>query len=56
MEHVMISRERYDTLVIAEREANLLKALLKERVSSYLPLRHEEISAIVSLFGIEAEE
>lgn len=53
METITISRERYDELIVAESEAKLLKELLKDRVSNYTPLRHEEIRAIVSLFGIE---
>lgn len=49
---VTIDRKRFEKLVVAEREARILKELLRERAQTgFLGIKYEDVKLIDSLFN-----
>ena len=53
---VTIDRKRFEKLVVAEREARILKELLRERAQTgFLGIKYEDVKLIDSLFNDESD-
>lgn len=52
--YITIERDRFEELVIAEREANALKSLLKER--KYLGVTGVECVLVCKALGVQEDE
>lgn len=53
---VTISRQRYAELVIAEADAQRLKAIILEAVENYHTLSREELKVLCTLLNLKEEE
>ena len=53
---VAIDQKRYEELVVAEREAKILKELLRDRAQTgFKGITYEEVKLIDSLFNADSE-
>lgn len=55
MAEITISVERFEELVATEREAKIIKALLKDKQKRYGEIKHSEIDTLCLMLGIEEE-
>lgn len=53
---VTISRQRYAELVIAEADAERLKAIIRQSCNNYHVLSHAELKVMRDLFSPKEEE
>ena len=56
MAEITISVERFEQLVAAERETQIIKNVLAEKLKHYGRIDHSEICTLCFVFGVEAEE
>ncbi len=55
MAEITISLERFEELISTEREAKIIKALLKDKQKRYGEIKHSEIDTMCLMLGIEEE-
>ena len=55
MAEITISVERFEQLIAAEREAQIIKNVLKDKQRHYGKIDHSEIGTLCYVLGIEEE-
>lgn len=56
MAEITISVERFEQLVAAEREAKIIKTLLKDKRSHYSKIEYNEVDMLCRMLGVEEED
>ena len=53
---IILTAERHQELVVAEAQANMLKAVLEKRLNSWLGICYDEVKVLCDMLGIERRD